>query len=153
MLRWLLRVWRQLPRPLQQKYLRLRYGHFGVGMAALIRDEHGRILLVHRTYSRDEPWALPGGWPEGVANREDRVLGVARAGDVLDSSVSTGELHKPRQGALRTGDRRSVRRSNRMRRSAAHGQGLVDGVAFHTALPRRSQSPRRPALSAPYLEP
>jgi len=46
-------------------YLRLRYGHFGVGVAGLIRDEGGRILLVHRTYSRDEPWALPGGWLEG----------------------------------------------------------------------------------------
>jgi 8-oxo-dGTP diphosphatase len=46
-------------------YLRLRYGRFGVGVAGLIRDEGGRILLVHRTYSRDEPWALPGGWLEG----------------------------------------------------------------------------------------
>jgi 8-oxo-dGTP diphosphatase len=36
-----------------------------VGVAGLIRDEDGRILLVHRTYSRDEPWALPGGWLEG----------------------------------------------------------------------------------------
>lgn len=46
-------------------YLRLRYGRFGVGVAGLIRDEGGRILMVHRTYSRDEPWALPGGWLEG----------------------------------------------------------------------------------------
>jgi ADP-ribose pyrophosphatase YjhB (NUDIX family) len=46
-------------------YLRFRYGNFAVGVAALIRDEGGRILLVHRTYSRDEPWALPGGWLEG----------------------------------------------------------------------------------------
>ena len=46
-------------------YLRLRYGRFAVGVAGLIRDQGGRILLVHRTYSRDEPWALPGGWLEG----------------------------------------------------------------------------------------
>jgi 8-oxo-dGTP diphosphatase len=65
MLRWLLRVWRHLPAPLRNVYLRLRFGHYGVGMAALIRDERGRILLVQRTYSRDEPWALPGGWLEG----------------------------------------------------------------------------------------
>jgi ADP-ribose pyrophosphatase YjhB (NUDIX family) len=65
MLPWLLRVWRVLPLPLRMAYLRLRYGHFGVGVAALIRDDRGRILLVHRTYSRDEPWALPGGWLEG----------------------------------------------------------------------------------------
>ena len=65
MLRWLLRIWRPLPGPLKQAYLRLRYGWHGVGVAALIRDKDGRILLVHRTYSSDEPWALPGGWLEG----------------------------------------------------------------------------------------
>src|SRR6266536_629258 len=65
MLRWLLRVWIQLPGPVRYAYLRLRYGHYGVGMAALIHDERGRIMVVHRTYSRDEPWALPGGWLEG----------------------------------------------------------------------------------------
>ena len=65
MLRWLLRIWRPLPGPLKLAYLRLRYGWHGVGVAALIRDDRGRILLVHRTYSNDEPWALPGGWLEG----------------------------------------------------------------------------------------
>ncbi len=64
MLPWLLRIWRQLPAPLKQLYLRFRYGYFGVGIAALIRDPDGRILLVHRTYSPEEPWALPGGWLE-----------------------------------------------------------------------------------------
>src|SRR2546423_13805759 len=76
MLRWLLRIWRQLPAPLRNIYLQLRYAHFGVGVAALIRDEHGRILLVHRTYSRDEPWALPGGWLEG--GDEDIERGLER---------------------------------------------------------------------------
>jgi ADP-ribose pyrophosphatase YjhB (NUDIX family) len=65
MLRWLLRVWRPLPAPLKQVYLRFRYGWTAVGVAALIRDERGRILLAHRTYSDEEPWALPGGWLEG----------------------------------------------------------------------------------------
>jgi 8-oxo-dGTP diphosphatase len=65
LLPWLLRVWRWLPYPIRQTYLRVRYGWFGVGVAALIQDERGRILLVRRTYSRDEPWALPGGWLQG----------------------------------------------------------------------------------------
>ena len=56
-------LWRHLP--LRIIYLRWRYARFGIGVAALIRDERGRILLVHRTYSREEPWALPGGWLEG----------------------------------------------------------------------------------------
>jgi ADP-ribose pyrophosphatase YjhB (NUDIX family) len=74
MLPWLLRIWRQLPAPLRNMYLRLRYAHFGVGMAALIRDDRGRILLVQRTYSRDEPWALPGGWLEGGDEQIERGL-------------------------------------------------------------------------------
>ena len=74
MLRWLLRVWIQLPAPLRHVYLRLRYGRFGVGLAAVIRDERGRIMLVHRTYSRDEPWALPGGWLEGGDEALERGL-------------------------------------------------------------------------------
>jgi ADP-ribose pyrophosphatase YjhB (NUDIX family) len=74
MLPWLLRIWRQLPNPLRQVYLRLRYGHFAVGVAALIRDERGRVLLVHRTYSREEPWALPGGWLEGGNEAIERGL-------------------------------------------------------------------------------
>jgi 8-oxo-dGTP diphosphatase len=65
LLPWLLRIWRRLPLPLRVLYLRLRYGRFAVGVAGLIRDDRGRILLVHRTYSDDEPWALPGGWLEG----------------------------------------------------------------------------------------
>jgi 8-oxo-dGTP diphosphatase len=60
----LLRIWRRLPAPLRTLYLRLRYGGFAVGVSALIRDADGRILVVHRTYSRDEPWAIPGGWLE-----------------------------------------------------------------------------------------
>jgi len=74
MLRWLLRIWIQLPGPVRYAYLRLRYGHFGVGMAALIHDNRGRILVVHRTYSHDEPWALPGGWLEGGDEALERGL-------------------------------------------------------------------------------
>jgi 8-oxo-dGTP diphosphatase len=74
MLPWLLRVWVHLPMRLKRWYLRLRYGHYGVGMAALIRDDRGRILLVHRTYSTDEPWALPGGWLERSDANLERAL-------------------------------------------------------------------------------
>jgi ADP-ribose pyrophosphatase YjhB (NUDIX family) len=97
---WLLRVWRRLPAWLKLGYLRLRYGHMAVGVAALIRDDRGRILLVHRTYSHEEPWALPGGWLEGgegvertlereffeetsLRIRAGRVLAVERAGFAL----------------------------------------------------------------------
>jgi 8-oxo-dGTP diphosphatase len=71
---WLLRVWRRLPGPLKFVYLRLRYGRFAVGVAALIRDERGRVLVVHRTYSVEEPWALPGGWLEGRESIEQTLV-------------------------------------------------------------------------------
>jgi 8-oxo-dGTP diphosphatase len=70
----LLRIWRRLPGPLRLFYLRVRYGRYAVGVAALIQDERGRILLVHRTYSREEPWALPGGWLEGSDEAIERAL-------------------------------------------------------------------------------
>jgi ADP-ribose pyrophosphatase YjhB (NUDIX family) len=82
MLRLLLRIWRQLPAPLRLAYVRVRYGRYSVGLAALIRDEQGRILLVRRTYSRDEPWALPGGWLEG----SDRVLERALERELLEET-------------------------------------------------------------------
>lgn len=77
MLPWLLRIWRRLPTPLKALYLRFRYARFAFGVAALIRDDNGRILVVHRTYSADEPWALPGGWLEGrdsIAGTLEREL-------------------------------------------------------------------------------
>jgi ADP-ribose pyrophosphatase YjhB (NUDIX family) len=100
MLKVLLRLWRYLPSSLRLGFLRLRYAHVAVGVAALIRDDRGRILLVHRTYSREEPWALPGGWLEGAEGvertlereffeetglliRSGRVLAAERAGFAL----------------------------------------------------------------------
>lgn len=74
MLPWLLRVWRRLPGPLKLVYLYLRYMRHAVGVAALIRDEHGRVLIVHRTYSIEEPWALPGGWLEGRESIEQTLV-------------------------------------------------------------------------------
>src|SRR4029079_11620006 len=72
-LRWLLRIWRRLPGPVRFAYLRVRYTRSAVGVAALIRDERGRILIVHRTYSIEEPWALPGGWLEGRESIEQTL--------------------------------------------------------------------------------
>ena len=70
---WLLRIWRRLPGPLKRIYLTLRYMRHAVGVAALIRDERGRVLIVHRTYSIEEPWALPGGWLEGRESIEQTL--------------------------------------------------------------------------------
>jgi ADP-ribose pyrophosphatase YjhB (NUDIX family) len=84
--------------PLKVMYLRWRYGRFAVGIAALIRDEAGRVLLVHRTYSRDEPWALPGGWLE----RSDLTIPAALARELHEETglrVKVGAV----RGIERTG--------------------------------------------------
>jgi ADP-ribose pyrophosphatase YjhB (NUDIX family) len=84
---WLLRVWRRLPGPLKFVYLRVRYGRFAVGVAALIHDERGRVLVVHRTYSIEEPWALPGGWLEGRESIEQTLVRELREETGLDVRV------------------------------------------------------------------
>lgn len=56
----LVRVWRRLPGWLRPLALRLRTGRVSVGVCALIRDAHGRLLVAHHTY-REHPWGLPSG--------------------------------------------------------------------------------------------
>jgi ADP-ribose pyrophosphatase YjhB (NUDIX family) len=46
-----------------------------VGAGALIRDGHGRILLVRQTYHRPARWFVPGGW---VGRGETIEAAVAR---------------------------------------------------------------------------
>lgn len=36
--------------------------HFLLGVAGIITDEQGRLLLFHHTYRRSHPWGMPGGW-------------------------------------------------------------------------------------------
>jgi 8-oxo-dGTP diphosphatase len=36
--------------------------HFLLGVAGVILDEQGRVLLFRHTYRRSTPWGLPGGW-------------------------------------------------------------------------------------------
>jgi ADP-ribose pyrophosphatase YjhB (NUDIX family) len=123
--RWLsglLQVWRRLPAPLRLVYLRLRYGRFGVGVAALIRDEQGRILIVHRTYSREEPWALPGGWLEGHE-------GVERT---LERELMEETGLRVRAGAVATIERSGFAVVVLLRAE------LVDGIAAFRASPEVS---------------
>lgn len=54
-----------------------------LGAGALVRDAHGRILLIQQTYQRPPVWLPPGGWvdrgetPRQAARREIREeLGI-----------------------------------------------------------------------------
>jgi 8-oxo-dGTP pyrophosphatase MutT (NUDIX family) len=75
--RLLLWLWKvlPLPRPLRRAYIALTHPRFLVGVIALIRDEHGRVLILEHTYRRDHPWGLPGGYLQA---HEDPTQGLAR---------------------------------------------------------------------------
>ena len=60
---WLLRIWRPLPGSTVRPSCTCGgdTARFAIGVAALIRDEQGRILLVHRDLQpRGAGWAMPG---------------------------------------------------------------------------------------------
>ncbi len=48
---------------------------YTVGVAAVVFDERGRVLLVEHAYHPRYPWGLPGGW---IDRDEDPADGVLR---------------------------------------------------------------------------
>ncbi len=73
----LLVLWGRLPIPawLRWVILWLFNAKFLVGVAAIIVNERGEILLCHHTYRGDYPWDIPGGWLKG---KEDPGLAIER---------------------------------------------------------------------------
>jgi ADP-ribose pyrophosphatase YjhB (NUDIX family) len=84
----------RMPVPLRWLSLRVLYPARPVGVAAIVRDGAGRVLLVRQSY-RGGRWALVGGyagWREGLraaAERETREeVGLSvRAGRVLAANT------------------------------------------------------------------
>ena len=56
-------LWGRLPlgRRVRNAIVWLLSPKFTVGVAGLVRDERGHILLLRHTYRRRAPWGLPGG--------------------------------------------------------------------------------------------
>lgn len=48
---------------------------YSVGVAAVIIDDSGRILLVEHSYHPRFPWGLPGGW---IGDDEDPAVAIVR---------------------------------------------------------------------------
>ena len=48
---------------------------YTIGVAAVVKDDRGRILLVEHSYHPRYPWGLPGGW---IGHDEDPAAAVTR---------------------------------------------------------------------------
>ena len=59
----LLQMWGRLPLPRSVRYGITRFlsRKYLVGVAAIVLDETGHILLCYHTYRASHPWGLPGG--------------------------------------------------------------------------------------------
>src|SRR5437763_15513348 len=94
------RVWRLLPRRVQDLLVYLGAPKVTLGVSAVIRDAQGRLLLLRHTYRRPA-WGLPGGLarrgepPQEALARELREeLGtVARIGPLLQADYSVRRHH------------------------------------------------------------
>jgi ADP-ribose pyrophosphatase YjhB (NUDIX family) len=73
----LLRIWSAapLPRRVRGALYWLLGSKYNVGVAALIFDPAGRVLLLRHTYKGRYPWGLPGG---GLSRGEDTVAAIVR---------------------------------------------------------------------------
>lgn len=62
--KFILGIWRLLSSfpGLQLFLVRLFGASFPTGVAAVIEDESGRVILFRHTYRGKHPWGLPGGW-------------------------------------------------------------------------------------------
>ncbi len=77
MKKWIYWLWRVLPIPkkLRSPILWVGNAKFIIGIAALIFNEHGEILLFKHTYRTDCDWGFPGGYLKG---REDPGNAIMR---------------------------------------------------------------------------
>jgi 8-oxo-dGTP diphosphatase len=71
-------VWRKLPKRARRAWVLLTQERFTVAAAAVLEDEHGRVLLLEHTFRPGSGWGIPGGFinrceqPEEAIRRELR---------------------------------------------------------------------------------
>ncbi|MBE7535863.1 MAG: NUDIX domain-containing protein [Anaerolineales bacterium] len=73
MMKILMRIWGMFPLWVHTLAVRMLRPRFVVGVAALVFDEQGRVLLFKHTY-RKFPWGLPGGALEYGEQPEEAII-------------------------------------------------------------------------------
>lgn len=92
----LTRLWR-LGKPLQWRFLWLMHAKFICGITGVVRDEHGRVLLLrHRLWPPGRQWGFPTGYANKGERHEDTIAREVREETGL--TVKAGRLLKVRSG-------------------------------------------------------
>src|SRR5215469_16744494 len=72
-IRLLARIWHRLGGGLQWRVVRLTQTKFLVGVAGVVRDDGGRVLLLRHRFWPEGSWGLPGGYAHGAERLEDAL--------------------------------------------------------------------------------
>ena len=92
----LTRLWR-LGKPLQWRFLWLVHAKFICGITGVVRDDHGRVLLLrHRLWPPGRQWGFPTGYANKGERHEDTIAREVREETGL--TVKAGRLLKVRSG-------------------------------------------------------
>jgi 8-oxo-dGTP diphosphatase len=66
-------IWRRVPRSLRRMTMRATHARFTVTAAAIVLDEHQRVLLLKHRFRPGTGWGVPGGFLEAGEQPADGV--------------------------------------------------------------------------------
>lgn len=73
------KLWRAMRGTMQWRVLHFFHATFMIGVTGLIRDDHGRVLLLrHRLWPEDRQWGAPTGYARKNERFEDTVTREVR---------------------------------------------------------------------------
>lgn len=61
-----------------------------IGVAVVVPDAHGRVLMLRHVFHPDAPWGLPGGW---LGRNEDPAAGALR--ELHEETGLTAVIERP----------------------------------------------------------
>jgi len=88
MKRLILSVWRAIRGPLQWRVLWFAHAKFMVGVTGVVRDDAGRVLLLHhRMWPPEKPWGLPTGYADKGEEFPETIVREVKEETGLDVKV------------------------------------------------------------------
>jgi len=99
LLKWSLKIWREIPFRLQLIIARLLRPRYGVAVAAIISDQDGQLLLCQHKYRKAYPWGLPSGGLEYGEDPQDGIIREVREETGLEVTIERLLLAESVMGA------------------------------------------------------